>query len=148
MLQLKDGFRAHTAHIFDSILITNIVRPFDCVIHMPTPIIIGIGTSDGTGDTTLGRNGVRTGRKNLGNNGCFITRLCQLKSSSHACTTATNNDTIIGKRSNICHTALTPITAICQMSSISFIKSGKICIASGVNEYSRTDTMNFTLILQ
>src|SRR5690606_3747113 len=54
MLELKHSLRAYRTHIFDSVLITDIIRTLNCVIHMPAPIIVGISTGNSTGNTTLG----------------------------------------------------------------------------------------------
>ena len=67
MLQFEHCLRTFTAHVFDSILVTDIVRPLDGVIHMPAPVIIRISTGYGAGNSALSRNCMRTCRKYFGN---------------------------------------------------------------------------------
>ncbi len=75
MFEFENCLRAFAAHILDRVLITDVVRALDCVIHMPAPIVIRVVTCDCAGNTTLGRNSVRTGWKDFGDNGCLVTRL-------------------------------------------------------------------------
>ena len=67
VVQLEDRFRAHITHVFDSVLVTDVVGALDGIVHVPAPIIVGIGRRDRTGNAALGGNGVRTGRENFGN---------------------------------------------------------------------------------
>jgi len=54
MLQLEDGFRPYRAHIFNGILVADVVGALDGVIHMPLPLILRIIAGDGAGDAALG----------------------------------------------------------------------------------------------
>ena len=65
MLQLKDRLGPDRAHVLNSVLITNVVRPLYGVIHMPAPVILRICTSDRTGNAALRRDRVGTGREYL-----------------------------------------------------------------------------------
>ena len=55
VLQLKDRLGAHRAHILDRILIADVVRALDGVVHMPAPIVLWISTRNRTGDAALRR---------------------------------------------------------------------------------------------
>ena len=92
VFQLEDRFRAYGAHVFDSVLVTDIVGTLDGIVHVPAPVIVWIGGGDGAGDATLGRNGVGTGREHLGDHGSLVTALGQLQRSAHAGTAAANDD--------------------------------------------------------
>ena len=52
VLQLENRFRAGLTHIFDGVLVTDIVRPFYGVVHMPFPVIF-MGVTERDGDTPL-----------------------------------------------------------------------------------------------
>ena len=58
VLQLKDGLRTHRAHVFDRVLISDVVTAFYSVVHVPAPIILRICTCNCTSDTTLRAHGV------------------------------------------------------------------------------------------
>src|SRR5690625_2771828 len=58
VLKLKHHLRAHLTHVFNGVLVTDVVRPLYSVVHMPTPIIIRVRTGNGTGNTTLSRYSV------------------------------------------------------------------------------------------
>ena len=67
MIQLEHRFRADITHVFDSVLVTDVIGTFNGIVHVPAPIIVGIGRRDRTGDTALGGYSVRTGREYFGN---------------------------------------------------------------------------------
>ncbi|MNJ34802.1 hypothetical protein D3C77_295270 [compost metagenome] len=92
VIQLEDRSRAFLTHVFDSVLVTDVVGTLDGIVHVPAPVIVRVGRSDGAGDATLGRYGVRTGREDLGDHGSLVTTLSQLQRSAHAGTTTTNDD--------------------------------------------------------
>jgi succinate dehydrogenase/fumarate reductase flavoprotein subunit len=58
----------HEAHIFNRVLVTQPIRTFNSVVHMPAPIIFTIITQSGT-NTTLSRNGMTACREYLRNTG-------------------------------------------------------------------------------
>ena len=92
VLEFEHGFRAYGTHVFDSVLVTDIVGALDGVVHVPAPVIVRIGRSDCAGDATLGGNGVRTGREYLGDHGGLVAALSQLQRGAHAGTAAANDD--------------------------------------------------------
>ena len=108
VFQFKYGFRTHRTHVFDSVLVTDIVGALDGVVHVPAPVVVRVGRSDGAGDTTLSRNSVRAGREDLGHDCGFVTTLSQLQCSAHTSAAATNNDGVIRKSANACHGSVTP----------------------------------------
>ncbi|MNR02317.1 hypothetical protein D3C85_1181620 [compost metagenome] len=60
VVQLKNRFRAGLTHIFDGVLVTDIIGAFHRVIHMPFPVIF-MGITERHGDATLRRYGMGTG---------------------------------------------------------------------------------------
>src|SRR5690606_11476598 len=54
VFQFEYGLRANGTHVFDSVLVTDIVGALDGIVHMPAPIIIRVRRGDGTGNTALG----------------------------------------------------------------------------------------------
>ncbi|MNZ52237.1 hypothetical protein D3C78_700780 [compost metagenome] len=108
VVQLVDRGRAFLTHVFDSVLVTDVVGTLDGIVHVPAPVIVRVGRSDGAGDATLGRYGVRTGRENLGDHGSLVTALCQLQRCAHAGTATTNNDGVERNRWNVSHESDTP----------------------------------------
>jgi len=70
MFQFINRSRGFTHHILDRILITQPIRPFDGIVHVPSPVIGRVVAKAGR-NAALRRNSVRTGRKHLGDAGCF-----------------------------------------------------------------------------
>ncbi len=68
MFELIDRGRGVAADIFDRILIAEPVRPLHGVVHVPFPIVRPHIAERG-GDAALGRDGMRAGRKDLGDRG-------------------------------------------------------------------------------
>src|SRR5690625_7939578 len=62
---------------------------------MPAPVVLGIGTGNGAGNSSLGRDGVRAGGEHFGNDSGFVARFGQLQGSAHDRTAATNDDAVI-----------------------------------------------------
>src|SRR5690606_36752247 len=60
VIQFEDRLRAYGAHVFDRVLVTDVVRPLNGVVHVPTPIIIRIRTSDDRKSTRLNSSHVTT----------------------------------------------------------------------------------------
>ena len=106
MLKLVNNFRAHTTHVLDRILITNVIRTLNRVVHVPAPIVVGIVTSNRAGNSTLRRDCVRTRRKYFGNNCGFQSRLGQLKTRAHTGTATPNDNAIERKRAQSHHPRL------------------------------------------
>ena len=75
MLKFKHCFRANRTHVLDSVLVTDIIRTFDGIVHVPAPIIVRISGGDGAGDATLRRHSVRASRKHFSYNGGLVTTL-------------------------------------------------------------------------
>ena len=103
VLEFEHGLRTDRAHVLDSVLVTDVVGTLDGIVHVPAPIIVRISRSNGAGDATLGGHGVRAGRENLGDYGSLVTTLSQLQCGTHARTTATDDDGVIGKSTNASH---------------------------------------------
>ncbi len=108
VLELEDCFRTYGTHVFDSVLVTDVVGTLDGIVHVPAPVIVRIGGSDCTGDATLGGYGVRAGREDLGDHGSLVTTLGELQRSAHAGTATTNDDGVERKRINVSHGSDTP----------------------------------------
>ena len=108
VLELEHGLRADGAHVLDSVLVADIVGTLDGIVHMPAPVIVRIGRSDGAGDATLSGNGVRTSRENFGDHSGLVTGLGQLQRRAHTGATATNDDGVKRKRTNVSHESDTP----------------------------------------
>ena len=109
VLELEHGFRTYGTHVFDSVLVTDIVGTLDGIVHVPAPVIVWICRRDRAGDATLGRYGVRTSRENLGDYSSLVTALSQLQSSAHAGTAAANDDGVERKCINcVSHESDTP----------------------------------------
>ncbi len=108
VLELEHRFRAYGTHVLDSVLVTDVVGTLDGIVHVPAPIIVRVGRSDGAGDATLRGNGVRASRENLGDHSGLVTGLGQLQRRAHTGATATNDDGVEGKRTNISHESDTP----------------------------------------
>ncbi len=58
VFQLEHRFRADAAHVLDSVLVADIIGALDRVIHVPAPIVIGVGAGNGAGDAALSRHRV------------------------------------------------------------------------------------------
>ena len=53
VFQLKHRLGTFATHIFDGVLVADIVGALDCVIHVPAPVIVGVSAGDRTGNATL-----------------------------------------------------------------------------------------------
>src|SRR5690606_34111865 len=103
MLELEHGFGAYGTHVFDRVLVTDVVGTLDGVVHVPAPVVIRVRRGDGTSDTALGGYCVRTGREHLGYHSSLVTTLGQLQRCTHASTTTTNDDGVKSQSTNISH---------------------------------------------
>src|SRR5471032_3330611 len=108
VVQLEHGGRAFLTHVFDSVLVTDVVGTLDGIVHVPAPVIVRVGGRDGAGDATLGRYGVGTRWEHFGDHGSIVTALGQLQRCAHASTAATNNDGVEGNSWNVSHESDTP----------------------------------------
>src|SRR5690606_35224328 len=95
MIQFKNRLGTYRTHVLDRVLVTNVVRPLDGVIHMPAPIIVRIRTSDCASNPALSRHRMGTSRKHFGDTGSLDARLSQLKRRAHTRTTTADNDGVI-----------------------------------------------------
>jgi hypothetical protein len=64
MLKLDDGGHRLTAHIFDSILITEPIRTFHRIVHVPLPTILAEIAKAGR-NTSLCGDGMAAGREHF-----------------------------------------------------------------------------------
>ncbi|RMR08229.1 hypothetical protein ALP93_05454 [Pseudomonas syringae pv. helianthi] len=108
VFKFEDRFRTYGTHVLDSVLVTDVVGTLDGIVHVPAPVIVRVCRRDGAGDATLGRHGVRTGRKHLGNHGSLVTALGELQRCAHAGTATTNDDGVERKRICVSHESDTP----------------------------------------
>ncbi|MNC23333.1 hypothetical protein D3C75_713550 [compost metagenome] len=74
VLQFQNRFRAGFTHIFNGVLVTDIVGTFYRVIHMPFPVVF-VGITQRYGDTTLRRHGMGTGWENFRQQGASLATL-------------------------------------------------------------------------
>ena len=56
VLKLEDSLGPHRTHVLDGILIAYVVRALDRVVHVPPPVVIGVGACDSAGDAALCRH--------------------------------------------------------------------------------------------
>ena len=96
MFELKDRLGTHGGHVFDRVLVADVVGALDRVIHMPAPVVIGIRAGDGTGNAALGGYRVGPRGENLGNNSRLVPGLSQLERGAHTSTAAAYDYTVEG----------------------------------------------------
>ncbi|MNB66243.1 hypothetical protein D3C75_127140 [compost metagenome] len=108
VVQLENRGRAFLTHVFDSVLVTDVVGALDGIVHVPAPVIVRVSRRDRARDAALSGYSVRTGRENLGDHGSLVTTLRQLQRSAHAGTATTNNDGVERNRWNVSHESDTP----------------------------------------
>lgn len=94
VFQLNDRRRRLTGHVVNSVLVTEPVRTFHSVVHVPPPVVL-VHVSERSIDTTLSSNGVRTSREELGNTSSVETSLGQTESRAQTCTSGSDNDGIV-----------------------------------------------------
>jgi hypothetical protein len=68
MFEFDDHLRRLATHVFDRVLVAEPVGALDRVVHVPVPVIF-LGVAERGGDAALRRHGVRTGRKDLRQDG-------------------------------------------------------------------------------
>ena len=93
MFQFQNRFRPGFTHIFNRVLVTDIVRPFYGVVHMPFPVIF-MGITQRNGNTTLRRNGMGTGREDFREQRTGLATLGNLQRRAHTCAASTNHNCI------------------------------------------------------
>ena len=94
VFQLENRLGAFAAHVFDGVLVADIVRTLDRVVHVPTPIVVGIVAADRAGNAALGGHGMRARRKYLGNDRSFQPGLSELQRRTQPGPTATDDDPV------------------------------------------------------
>ena len=94
VLQLNDGPRCLSAHVVNSVLISEPIRSLHSVIHMPPPIIL-CHVAQGGVDATLCGSGVGAGGEKLGNARNIEAFLSQTEGSPETSTSSANNHSVI-----------------------------------------------------
>ena len=78
MVQLEYRLRTYAAHVFDGVLVTDVIGALDGVVHVPAPVVVRVGAGDRAGDAALGGNRVRTCWKYFRDTGGLVAGLGQL----------------------------------------------------------------------
>ena len=99
-LEFEHSLGGFTAHVMDSILITQPVTALDRVVGMPAPVVFS-NVAEGGIDASLSGNGVTTGREEFSDTGGLVTLFYQAKSGAESGTTSTDDDGIIGMINNV-----------------------------------------------
>lgn len=87
VFEFQNRFRPGFTHIFNRVLVTDIVRPFYGVVHMPFPVIF-MGITQRNGNAALRRNGMGTGREDFREQRTGLAALGNLQRRAHTCATA------------------------------------------------------------
>src|SRR5690554_394719 len=103
MLEFEHSLGAYGTHVLDRVLVVDVVGTLDGVVHVPAPVVVGIGTGDRTGDATLGRDGVRPGRKYFGDTRSADTGFSQLQGGTHTGTATTDNNRVVRQGFDVSH---------------------------------------------
>ncbi len=90
VVKLQNRFRAGFTHIFNGVLVTDIVGAFHRVVHMPFPVII-MGITERNGDATLRRYGMGTGREHFREQRTGLAALGNLQRRAHTCAASANH---------------------------------------------------------
>ena len=93
VVQFQNRFRPGLTHVFNSVLVTDVVRPFYGVVHVPFPVIF-MGITERNGDTTLRRYGMGTGWEHFRQQRTSLAALGNLQRRAHTCATGTNHNSI------------------------------------------------------
>ncbi len=83
MLELVDHLGGGLAHVLDGVLVAEPVRALDRVVHVPQPAVLA-HVAERRADAALRRHRVRTGGKDLRQNGDREPRLGELQRGPHA----------------------------------------------------------------
>src|SRR5690606_328594 len=108
VLELEHGARALAAHVFDGLLVADVVGALDGVVHVPAPVVLGIHAGDRAGDTALGGHGVRARREYLGDHGGVVAGLRQLQGGTKTGAPAPDDDAVERKGSDVSQGLDTP----------------------------------------
>ena len=95
MLQLVDRLRRVAAQIFDRVLVAEPVGALDGVVHVPAPVVLAHVAERG-GDAALRRDGVRAGRKHLGDAGGAQARFAAADHGAQPGAAGADDDDVIG----------------------------------------------------
>ncbi len=93
MLEFDHALVGLATHELDGILVTEPVGALDRIVHMPVPMVL-LGVAEGCRDAALGRDRMRTGRKNLGQYCRLESGLRQLDGGTQPGTAGTDNHRI------------------------------------------------------
>ncbi|KAH3663545.1 hypothetical protein OGAPHI_004946 [Ogataea philodendri] len=94
VFQLDNRVWGFSCHVVDGVLVSQPVRTFDSVVHVPSPFVRVHVTESGV-DTTLSCHSVRSGWEQFRDTGNFEALLGQTKRCSKTGTTGTNHDDIV-----------------------------------------------------
>ena len=94
VFELEHRLGADAAHVFDGVLIADVVGPLDGVVHMPAPVVVRVVAADGTGDAALGGDSVGAGWEDLRQHGGSQARLRQLQAGPHPGATAADDEAV------------------------------------------------------
>ena len=95
MLELVNRLRRVAAEIFDGVLVAEPVGALDGVVHVPLPVVLAHVAERG-GDAALRRDGVRAGRKHLGDAGGLQSRLGAADDGAQARAAGADHDHVVG----------------------------------------------------
>ena len=93
VLQFQNRFRAGFAHIFNRVLVADVVRSFYGIVHVPFPVIF-MGITERHGDATLCGYGMGTGWEDFGEQRTGLAALGNLQRCAHTCAACANNNSI------------------------------------------------------
>ncbi len=102
MLEFEHRLRTDAAHVLDRVLVADVVRPLDGVVHVPAPVVVRIVAGDRAGDAALGRHRVRARREHLGDDRSLQSGLRQLQRRAHAGAAAADDDAVELHLANTC----------------------------------------------
>ena len=94
MIQLVNRLRRLTCEVFHRVGVTEPVRAFDSVIHVPLPAV-GAHVAKGCGDAALCGHGVRTRRENLSHTGGAQTLLGHAQRGAQTSTASPHDNHVI-----------------------------------------------------
>jgi hypothetical protein len=114
VLEFVDRLGRVAHHVFDGILVAEPVRPLDGVVHVPAPVV-RMHVAERGGNAALGRNGVRAGRKHLGDAGGAQSAFATADYRAQAGAAGANDDDVIGVVFNRIGVAVGGGTAVCRL---------------------------------
>ncbi len=95
MLELVDGFRRVTHHVFDRVLVAEPVRPLDGVVHVPAPVV-RMHVAERSRNAALRCNRMRAGRKHFGDAGGAQARFRAADYGAQAGTAGADHHDVVG----------------------------------------------------